>query len=243
ITDQNRLGGTHDHTGRLQPDIDAVRAEVTFLGRVILRINKDRIVRTSRHAGFATDADRFIEIDGAVRPFEHGRGGTGSHAWRVRGLVAAGDLVGAPHLRKNADIDVFHVGARDADGHDILGLAGGGARVTADAAGVVDDLGPLHAIFANWLGWIHQSVQEVKREYSTPKPGFARLRYLPNFRGNRATESFITGRLTSRRRAKLRRTREPDWYSGPDLIVLPQAGGRWRARHMTKTDKSRNHYD
>ena len=45
-------------------------------------------------------------------------------------------------LREDADVDVLHVGARDAERHLVLGLAGRGAGVAADAAGLVDDLPP-----------------------------------------------------------------------------------------------------
>ena len=66
VANQNRLCWAHDHTGGLKTDIDAVRAEVTFLGRVIFGVDEDRIVGTGRDASFATDADRFVEIDNTV---------------------------------------------------------------------------------------------------------------------------------------------------------------------------------
>src|SRR6059058_1449209 len=96
VADQNRLCWTNDDTSWLKPDIDSVRAEVTFLSRVILRIDKDRVVRTSRHAGFAADTDRFVEIDDAVGALKHCRGGTGNHAGRMRALIAPRHLMGAP---------------------------------------------------------------------------------------------------------------------------------------------------
>ena len=112
---------------------------------MIVRIDEDGVVGTSSHAGFATDADRFIEIDNAVRAFEHGRGGASRNARRMGTLITTGDLVCATCLREDAHVDVLDVGARDADGYDIFRLAGGRARMTADAARVVDDLGPLDA--------------------------------------------------------------------------------------------------
>ena len=65
-------------------------------------------------------------------------------------LITAGYLMRAPDLRENAHVDVLYISARDADGDDILGFAGGGTRVTADAPRVIDYLGPLHTIFAPW---------------------------------------------------------------------------------------------
>src|SRR5205823_2511604 len=75
---------------------------------------------------------------------EHCRGGTGNNARRVRALIAPRYLMCAPRLRKNADVDVLDVGARDTDGHDVLRLARGCARMATDATGVVDHLCPLH---------------------------------------------------------------------------------------------------
>jgi hypothetical protein len=85
----------------------------------------------------------------------------------VGALIAARHLMRAPHLRKYTDVYVFDVSARDSDGNDILGLACRGARMTADAAGMVDDLGPLHAIRVNWFNRAHSSVREIERKYIT----------------------------------------------------------------------------
>jgi hypothetical protein len=154
VADQDRLSRANHYARRFQSDINPVRAEITFLGGMIFGIDKDCVVRARGHAGFAADADRLVEIDDAVRAFEHRRSRTRRHAGRVRALVAARDLMRAPHLRKHADIDVFDISARHADGHDVLRLARRRARMTADAAGVVDDLGPLHPVSASylWLG-------------------------------------------------------------------------------------------
>ena len=125
-----------------------MRAEVTFLSRVIFGVDEDRIVRTSRHAGFAADADRFIEIDDAVSALEHRRRRTRGDARRVRALITARDLMRPASLRKHADIDMLDVRSRHANRDHVFRLAGGRARVTADTAGVIDYLGPLHLISA-----------------------------------------------------------------------------------------------
>ena len=130
------------NASRLEAHIDPVRAEVTFLCRVILRIDEDGIVRARRHARFATDADRFVEIDDAIRAFEHRRGRTGSNARRMRALIAARHLMRATRLRKLANVHVLDIGAGDRKRHQVFGLAGGRARMAADAACVVDDLRP-----------------------------------------------------------------------------------------------------
>ena len=153
VADQNRLRRTNDNARRFESHVDAMRAEVTFLSRVIFGIDEDRVVRTRGHAGFAADADRFIEIDDAVGAFEHRGRRTGGDARRMRALIAARDLMRAARLRKDADVDVLDVSARDGKRHEILRLARGRAGVTADAAGVVDDLGPLHTVIASCL-WL-----------------------------------------------------------------------------------------
>ena len=122
-----------------------MRAEVTLFGRMIFRIDEDRVVRTSRHAGLTADADRLVKIYNAVCALEHRRGWTSGHTRRVRTLITARYLMRATDLRKHADIDVLDVRARDADGNDVFRLARSRAGMTTDAAGVVYDLGPLHA--------------------------------------------------------------------------------------------------
>ena len=47
---------------------------------------------------------------------------------------------GAPRLRKDSNVDVFHIRARDRERNLVLGLAGSRAGVAADAARLVDDL-------------------------------------------------------------------------------------------------------
>ena len=120
---------------------------------MIFGIDENRVVRTSRHASFAADADRFVEIDDAVGALEHRGRRTSSHARSVCALVAPRYLVRAAYLRKDADIDVLNVGASDADRYNVFRFARRGARMTTDAAGVIDDLGPLDWRVSSWL-WL-----------------------------------------------------------------------------------------
>ena len=62
----------------------------------------------------------------------------------------------AAHLWKHAHIDVLDVGASDANWHDVFRLAGRRARMTTDAAGVVDYLRPLNGILASWFWLDHK---------------------------------------------------------------------------------------
>lgn len=123
---------------------------------MIFRIDEDRVVRAGSHAGFAADANRLIEIDDAVRALEHRGRRASRHTGRVRTLIAASYLVRAAHLRPDADVNVLNVSSCDADRDDVLGLAGCSARVTSNAASVVDYLRPLHAISVScfWLNHV-----------------------------------------------------------------------------------------
>ena len=110
---------------------------------MIFRIYKDCVVWTSGHTCFAADAYRFVEIDNAIRAFEHRRGRTSRNTGRVRALIATRNLMGPSRLRKDSDVHVLHIRARDADRDDVFGLAGGRAGMTTDTTSVVDHLGPL----------------------------------------------------------------------------------------------------
>src|SRR5262249_44364247 len=142
---------TNDHASRLQSDVDSMRAEIALLGRMICGVDENCVVRTSRHARFAANADRFVEVDDAVRSLEHGRGGTRGDTRSVRALIAARNLMGSAHLRKYSDVDVLNISPGDADRHDIFGLTRGGAGMATDAPAMVDNLSPLHAVASSCL--------------------------------------------------------------------------------------------
>src|SRR6266571_8442698 len=100
-----------------------MRAEVTFLSGMIFGIDEDGVVWTSGHARFATDANRFIKIDNAVRPLEHRGGRAGDDARSVRALIAARDLMRAADLPKHPNIDVLDISARHTNRHNVFRLA------------------------------------------------------------------------------------------------------------------------
>jgi hypothetical protein len=69
----------------------------------------------------------------------------------MRALIATRHLMSAPHLWKHTYVNVLDVSPRDADGHDVFRLARCRARMTADTAGMVDDLRPLDRGRSSWL--------------------------------------------------------------------------------------------
>jgi len=146
ISNQNRLRRANYDARRFQADVDAMRAEVALLCRMIFGIDEDRIVWARGYAGLATDADRFVEINNAVGALEHCRGGTGAYTWRMRALIAARDLMRASYLWKHTNVNVLYVSTGDRKRHKVFGFAGGRARMTANATRVVDHLGPLHRL-------------------------------------------------------------------------------------------------
>jgi hypothetical protein len=62
----------------------------------------------------------------------------------VRALITARNLVRPAHLRKHPDVNVLNVRSGDAYWNNIFRFASGGAGVTADTAGMVNDLCPLN---------------------------------------------------------------------------------------------------
>ena len=59
-------------------------------------------------------------------------------------LVSARYLMRAASLWKDANVDMFHIGPRHREWDKILRLARGCAGVAANAARLIDDLGPLY---------------------------------------------------------------------------------------------------
>jgi len=137
------LSRTNNNTRRFEIHVDAVRAEVALLRRVVLRVDEDRIVRTRCHTRFATDADRFIKIDNAIRSLEHCSGRAGGHTRGMGALVASSYLMRAADLGKHADVNVFHVSAGHREWNEVLRLARRRTRMASDAACVVNNFRPL----------------------------------------------------------------------------------------------------
>lgn len=123
-----------------------MRAEITLFSGMVVRIYKDRIVRASSHAGFASDADGLVKIDYAICALEHGCRRTSRDTRRVRTLITPGDLVRASRLRKCADINMLDVSSGDRDWHIVFRLARSRARVTSDTASMVDHFRPLNTL-------------------------------------------------------------------------------------------------
>ena len=142
IPDQDRLGRAHRDAGRFQADLEAVRAQVALLGRVVLGVDEDRVVRARRDARLAADADRLVEVDDPVRPPVHGLRRAGCGARRVRALVAPGHLEGPPDLGKCPDLHRLDVGAGNPQRDLVLALARRRAGMAANALVLVDDLDP-----------------------------------------------------------------------------------------------------
>jgi hypothetical protein len=85
----------------------------------------------------------------------------------VRALIATRHLMRAPHLGPLADVDVLNVSACDTDGDNILRLARGRTGMATDAASVVDDFRPLHAICASCLLLDHvYEAANISRKYA-----------------------------------------------------------------------------
>jgi len=145
VAGQDRALGTDDHAGRLQTLLHAVRTEVALGRGVGVGIDVEGVVGASLQAGLAPDAPTAVEIDDAVGTTVEGDGRTDRHARRVVTVVAPEDGEVPPGVRVLPLLDVLHPRPEGAEGHAVLFLAGDGARVTADAARLVDDEAVAHA--------------------------------------------------------------------------------------------------
>lgn len=129
---------TDDHAGGFESHIQTMRAEGAFRGGVGFGVEINRIIRTGLHTGFAADANAGVKLNDAIITLIHGRDGTDAHARRVDAMIAARHLKVAAHIGVRARFNIFDPCAIHANGHLILGLARGTARMTSDAFGLVD---------------------------------------------------------------------------------------------------------
>jgi hypothetical protein len=123
-----------------------MRAKMALGGRVIFRVNVNRIVGTGLHAGFAANAAIGTKIDNPIFALIHRSHGTNGDAGRFLAVIATRDLKNTPRVRKDALLNVFHPGSVDADGNFIFSFAGDCAGVASDAFAIID----YEAVF-HWL--------------------------------------------------------------------------------------------
>jgi hypothetical protein len=134
------------HAGRLQSNIYPVGAVVAFGRSMRIRVDVQRVVRTSLHAGFATDAAVFVEINDAVFADEQGFHRTNFHTGRIGAVVAPKYGKQPPGIRKLPFFHLFYISPEDADRHLVLAFAGSGTGVAPDALTVVNDKSVFHII-------------------------------------------------------------------------------------------------
>jgi hypothetical protein len=109
-----------------------------LLGGARVRIDEQLIVRARDHAGAAADADVRSQIDDPVAPLEERVGRTDPHARRVVALIAEHREEEAARLREDALLDRLDPAAVHPDRNCMLGLAGDGAGMAADAFSKID---------------------------------------------------------------------------------------------------------
>jgi hypothetical protein len=116
-----------------------MRAVIAFLGSVRVRVDIERVVRASLHAGFAADASVAVEIDYAVFAAKQRRHRADGYAGRVVAVIT-------PHHGKEsaciwvfALFDVLYPRAKRAERDFVFRFTGDRACVAAYAFSMVND--------------------------------------------------------------------------------------------------------
>ena len=137
-SDDGMLWADHD-ARRLQANLGSMRAEVALRRSAFVGIDINGIVWTGLHTGLAADAAFGAEIDDAVFALVHRGDRTDRHAGRIFTVVASGDLKDAPGVGIRSLLDILHPSAIYGKGNMVLGFAGHGAGMAANALAVIDD--------------------------------------------------------------------------------------------------------
>ena len=136
VADQDRPRRADRHAGRLQADVQAVRAQVALLRRVVLGVDEDRVIRAGRDARLAADADAPCRSRRSRRArwYMASVGQAATHGASAHWLhrVTWNDPA---DLRERPDVHGFDVGPGHSERHLVLALARGRAGVAADARG------------------------------------------------------------------------------------------------------------
>ena len=131
--------GADNNTGRFESYIQTMSTESAFRGSVRFRIEIDRVVGAGLHAGFAADANGWIELDNTVITLIHRGDGADAHTGRVDAVVTARDLKAAAHIRVRARLNIFDPSTVHPKRHLVLRLARSRTSVTPDTLALVNE--------------------------------------------------------------------------------------------------------
>lgn len=112
-------------------------------------VNVECVVGAGLHTGLAADTTVFIKIHNAIGPEIQRFDRANFDAGRIGAVVTAHHRKHPSGIRELAFFHLFYPSPEHADRHVVLGFAGGGAGVAADAFAVVYDKAVFHA--NNWL--------------------------------------------------------------------------------------------
>ena len=144
IAGNDRLHRADDDTGRFEPFFDSVGAEMAFLDGAKIIVEIQRIVGAGLHTCAATDAGVAIDVDNSIRAFLKRVDGTDRDAGRIGTLVAPEYGEVPAYVGELTEFGVLDRRPEVADRNVVLGCAGDGAGVAADAPRLIDDEAILH---------------------------------------------------------------------------------------------------
>jgi hypothetical protein len=117
---------------------------ITFGRGLVVGIDMDGVVRTGLHASLTADTTARVEIDDAVVTGIKGRDGANGNTGSIGTVVAPHDAECTVGIGEITLLDILDPSAIDANGRVMLGFAGHGACVTADALLIIDDERVIH---------------------------------------------------------------------------------------------------
>ena len=121
-------------------------AVVALCCSVGLRINVQRIIGTRLHARFTSDTAIIIKINNTVRSRIKCSCRAYFHTRRIGTMVTTMNRKFPRAFRKFTFLNVFHVGAIDANRHIVLTFASHGAGMASNAHSIIYNKSVIHLI-------------------------------------------------------------------------------------------------
>jgi hypothetical protein len=121
-----------------------VSAVIAFRGRIIIRMNVDRVIRTSLHTRFASDASIAAEIYDPVFSLPQCCNGADFNAWCVCAVIAALHGKNSASAGEFSLFNVLHPRSIDSNWQLVFLFACNGASVASDAFAIVNDEAVFH---------------------------------------------------------------------------------------------------
>jgi hypothetical protein len=136
-----------------------MRAKIALSGGVVAGIDIESVIRTSLHAGLATDTSPVIEINDSIGTPVKSASRTNFRAGRIIAVIASHHPKMPRCMREFTLLDVFHPSPKNTPRHLVFLFASDRAGMTPDATVLIDNKTVSHLSTFSLLEHVFEGLQ------------------------------------------------------------------------------------